>query len=509
MVGGCFHGYVVAMKTMATAKRMALGLGTSLLGSGALILSFPPFGLWPLALVGLVPMLLAQFRLLPRRFSSLSSSLGIGLWLGVTLGPALQPMGGIAPFIPLFIALALVLMDAGQRRFHNRTRYHFFLVSGVAAWSGFEMIRLLIPSMGSWGFIAHPFYSQPWLLQPLSVFGIIAMGALIVSVNYALALLALQWFDRRWDLGENPQPISDSLVRKSVVTVAASLVLWTGLSLILYALPANEETITVGAIQPEAPPTVSANAGDNARVEKIYSSMVEQTRSAAAQGAQLVVWPEGSLYWDPQVDDRLELAALARELSIHLALGYVVYLDEGFRNEATIIDPNGRFLGVFGKDHPVVLSGETSLSRGSYPSYPSAIGTLATIICYDLDFTDTARKVSAGGAQVIAVPSNDWPSIAHSHYTHVVFRAVENGVAMVKADGGFDSAIIDPKGRIVQSLVLPEGGVGTLVASVALGTGNRTVYNLLGDWIGWVFIAIMAFFSFGQGIIAKRYKAVD
>ena len=40
----------------------------------------------------------------------------------------------------------------------------------------------------------------------------------------------------------------------------------------------------------------------------IYSRMVEQTREAGAIGAQFIVWSEGSFDWDPQVEDRLNLA---------------------------------------------------------------------------------------------------------------------------------------------------------------------------------------------------------
>lgn len=52
------------------------------------------------------------------------------------------------------------------------------------------------------------------------------------------------------------------------------------------------------------------------------------------------------------------------------------------------------------------------------------------------------------GAQLIAVLSFDWPTIADKHYTHLVFQAVENRLSAIKADIGFDSTIIDPYGRI-------------------------------------------------------------
>lgn len=161
-------------------------------------------------------------------------------------------------------------------------------------------------------------------------------------------------------------------------------------------------------------------------------------------------------------------------------------------------------MGVFGKDHPVVFGGETSLTRGTYPTYDTILGRLATIICYDLDYTDTTRKMAAQGAQLVGVPSNDWSSIADKHYTHVVFRAIENRVAMVKADGSFNSAIIDPYGRIIELAVFPEGGEATLVADVQIGHGGGTITTRLGDWLGWLALAGMIFFTFGGKWLEKR-----
>lgn len=110
----------------------------------------------------------------------------------------------------------------------------------------------------------------------------------------------------------------------------------------------------------------------------------------------------------------------------------------------------------------------------------------------------------AQGAQLIGVPSNDWGSIADKHYTHVVFRAVENRVAMVKADGGFDSAIIDPYGRIIALAAYSQGGEATLLADVPLGNGKGTITTHLDDWVGWLALAGMIFFGFGGGWLEKK-----
>lgn len=58
---------------------------------------------------------------------------------------------------------------------------------------------------------------------------------------------------------------------------------------------------------------------------KLHARMVEQSHDAAAQGAQFIVWPEGSLSWDPQVEDRLQLGALTRGTSACLAVSYLLF----------------------------------------------------------------------------------------------------------------------------------------------------------------------------------------
>ena len=115
---------------------------------------------------------------------------------------------------------------------------------------------------------------------------------------------------------------------------------------------------------------------------------------------------------------------------------------------------------------------------------------------------ETARKIVHQGAQLVAVPSYDWRAIAHKHYSHVVFRAVENRVSMVKADIGWDSAIVDPHGRILERVVTLNPEPAILVADVPLGTAN-TLALRLGDWIGWLCIAGMVFFV-GVDLITAR-----
>jgi apolipoprotein N-acyltransferase len=85
-----------------------------------------------------------------------------------------------------------------------------------------------------------------------------------------------------------------------------------------------------------------------------------------------------------------------------------------------------------------------------------------------------------------------------------LFSGVENRVAMVKADGSFDSAIIDPYGRIINLASCTEGCEATVIGDVQIGSGTGTLTTRLGDWVGWLALAGMIFFTFGSGWLAKR-----
>lgn len=478
--------------------RAGIGILLAICSAILLMLSFPPYGFWPLIWVAFIPMLVAQFRVMPRKISSLASAIAIGGWLGGYLTPIFAGSGLYMTWLPLLIAGISYLADSGVRAFHERTGYRWFVGYGALNWVGLEMIRGFIPIMGTWGFVANTLYSQPWLIQPVSIFSIFGLGLLIMSVNYGLGLGALYLFDRRWTLDPDIPPLAKLSVRNWILGVLAALVVWTGLSLALFRTPTTP-TVRVAALHYDAgaPPWSAVD------------TFSELTRQAAQGGARIIVWPEMAIEGDPQVTNTTEFRNLAAETDAYLVLGYFVQVNEQeWRNEATVLTPDGQFLGAYGKDHPVVFAGETSLSRGTYPVYETPLGRIGTIICYDLDFTDTSRRMTRNGAQLILVPSHDWPQIATKHYTHLVFRAVENRVSLVKADNsGNDSVIIDPYGRIIASAITPGGDRSgqVVIADAPLGTGDSLAVRL-GDWTGWIALVGMVFLIIYDPVTKAKAK---
>ncbi|MCK7480838.1 MAG: hypothetical protein M0C28_29210 [Candidatus Moduliflexus flocculans] len=139
-------------------------------------------------------------------------------------------------------------------------------------------------------------------------------------------------------------------------------------------------------------------------------------------------------------------------------------------------------------------------TSGTYPVWETELGNLATIICNDVNFTKATRTQAQNGAQIVSVPTFEVfaPGIWYEQRTQVVLRAVENRVAVVKAEAAGVSVIVDPYGRIVAQAKFPAGVGNALVADVPLQKSG-TPYTRLGDWMGWVTLVGVVAFSVVTG----------
>ena len=489
---------------MKTSTRILLGLALGLLGAVLYILAFQPYSVWPLAFVVFVPMLIAEQRILPMRWSGLGRGLGIGLFLVVFLTAVFGGGSTVWIFfaIPGVLVLISVFTSPSLRAFHERTGYRWFILQGALDAAGIEMVRSFIPLIRTHAFFAQTMYAQPWMLQGVSVFSIYGLTLVIMLVNYAVAMGLLLAFDHKWRF--DGEPALDRKMGFRWMTGAAALfVLWAGFGILrLATAPTDSPTLRVAAIQHGfAKP---GHQDPDGQLERL-AVLSEQTRLAAGQGARFIVWPEISLGFDPQVEHTAELQALAKETDAYILIGYGVDTPEGeWRNEAVMLMPSGEFTSVYGKNFPSEPGEPRIVSAGVYPVWETEIGRLATIICNDVNFTKATRTAVSNGAQVVSVPTFEafGPGLGFEQRTQVVLRAVENHVAIVKAEAAGISVIVDPYGRIVAQARVPAGTANALVADVPLGTGG-TPYTRLSDWMGWVTLVGMVGFSV---VTSRRQK---
>jgi apolipoprotein N-acyltransferase len=187
----------------------------------------------------------------------------------------------------------------------------------------------------------------------------------------------------------------------------------------------------------------------------------------------VVVWPEETLNYDPRVTHTDWIPALLRQTGVYLAMGFTPNADDGAApNTGLLWSPQGEVKAVYLKTKRVLVEGEKFTPGTEYPTVSTPLGTLGMIICFDIDFPDgPARKTAGNGAQMILAPSIDFSSVADVRSASTAFRAIENRVAMVKADVAWDSVIVAPNGRVIDSTAVHDerGGKALLVTDVPLG----------------------------------------
>jgi 5-aminopentanamidase len=177
--------------------------------------------------------------------------------------------------------------------------------------------------------------------------------------------------------------------------------------------------------------------------------IVDWVRRAAAQGAQLVVFPECAVhgYRYESREEALEDAqpvpgpatarvqAVAAETGAHVAVGIVERDGDRLFNCAALVGPDG-LVTKYRKTHIPFQAVDRFVEPGDIPLHvvDTPIGRIGMLICYDLRFPEPARVLTLAGVQVIAnltnLPPPGWVQPEFIFRT----RAAENRVWLVCAD---------------------------------------------------------------------------
>ncbi len=487
-----------------TKNRIVLGIILSVISGIFFFLAFPPLNIWPLMFIVLIPYLIAQHRLIPPKWSAIAPAIATGLWLWPFLyrifnidgAPIwLQHMGLIVAVFTFF--------TSSERKFHELTGFRWFILQGLAAWVGFEMIRSFIPFLGTMGFAANPLASQAWLIQPVSIFSVYGLNLLIILVNFTLAQVIMVWMDKKWPRGDTV-PVDIKTTRKWSVGTALTLVVWVVISLVIFnQIPAGTETVRVAALHMDL--RDPGHQADDAELGKRRELLAEQLHEASDLGAKVAYVPEMAFGFDPQKEHTSEILDLVAETDIYLYFTYAYYDDSGWHNETVLISPEGEFSPIYGKQH--AFGEPRTVTAGAFPINDTPYGKLGSIICMDGVFTDSARGTVSRGAQLMGIPSFDSTvGISEQNWTHFVMRAAENQIPVVNADRGFYTMITDSHGKILADVRSDEGSSDVVIADITL-SDNRSIYNRLGnDWLGYLSLAGFVFFIIFQSVVESRDK---
>ncbi len=198
-----------------------------------------------------------------------------------------------------------------------------------------------------------------------------------------------------------------------------------------------DETIKIAGIQME--PIILDKDRNLARC-------LELIKTAAKEGARLIVFPEATLsgYVFSSLEEALPVTETipgpsterimnyCRELNVHVIIGLLEEDRDKHYNTAAFVGPSG-LIGKYRKFHLPYVGIDRFLNHGDLPLqvYDTDVGKIGMGICYDLDFPEHARVLALLGAEVIVIVMN-WPEgieFAPEHLVHA--RAIENRVYCV------------------------------------------------------------------------------
>jgi len=242
---------------------------------------------------------------------------------------------------------------------------------------------------------------------------------------------------------------------------------------------------------------VDGDVGHNTR--KVIETI---GRANVAGGTKLIVFPEATLSGFPTRENVADVAQsldgpaltsvrdAARRAGVSVAVGLAEREGARFYNTTVLVDDQGEIALRYRKTHlwasdvGVFTPGdrfETCLWNGL---------TVGLLICYDIEFPETARAVAALDADLLIVTNGNMDPFGPVHRRAITARAMENQMfaLMVNRCGTGDdnltfpgeSALVDPFGEIVAAAGAQETLLGVDIDFKRL-EASREHYRYLND----------------------------
>ncbi len=483
-------------------------------GGGLYAVGHVGFGQWPLLFICLVPL---WTGLDPRSGRSVAFQAGCG----ATFGAAAYVLGYtwlwwlVDGFLAGQRALAAALWLAHGLWFAAGFAAHAAIVAVLGrggAWvtvASFVAVQWLQPHLFG-AELGAGLIHAPWLAQTADTGGPLLLTAWVASVNAAVVSACSRW--RRGVEGE-----------AGILFAAAGMsgvVLVYGAARLATVTDGSSPPVRVGVVQANLAPT--ADPAERIRAHRRYLQM---SRALVHRTAlDLLVWPESA--YGPGIRLPLPVAGhgVRSNLEVPLLFGgtSIDGASRSLGNAAFLVDADGLIRSVYRKERLIpfaeYLPGERAVPglRRWFPHAQRFVAParnesfvfngwrLVTPICYEaVHAGDVRRLVRAFRPRLIVTLANDaWFGDSQEPHIHLALtrlRAIEHRRWIVRATNSGISAIIDPRGRIVEQTPLLEAA--TIDGTVYLGSG-LTPYATLGDWPGWVaLVALVA------GAARERWRA--
>ena len=459
-------------------------------------------------------------------------SLYTGLWVWLAWKTFPLQVGRGVPAEPL------PFRDA-PRWFYGSTAFQRIVWSFACAafWVAIEMVQGRFLSGFPWNFLGTSQYKMLHLIQLSSYTGVYGVSFLVAwfSVSLLCAFIAMfQSPANRWNT------LREILLPSAFVFLAVVL----GYSTLRHAeVPSN--TVKIALVQPSIPQTVIWDPrGDATR----FQQLLRLSEQALADDPDILIWPEAAVpsqfRWDTNRYDGLTVQETIQRLAQQHKVWLLFGADDAepsadkvnFYNSAFAISPEGKIMATYRKRQLVMFGEYVPLSRvlpflkdftqvyGEFTPGKAPIPfhldllrvTTSVLICFEDLFPHLGREyVGTNTDFLLNLTNNGWFGESAAQWQHAVgaiFRAIENGLPLVRCANNGLTCWIDPQGRMHEVYFPGDKNIyraGYKTALVPILKGQRrtpTFYTVHGDIFGWACVAFTVAFPIARFVMLLSKK---
>jgi apolipoprotein N-acyltransferase len=282
-------------------------------------------------------------------------------------------------------------------------------------------------------------------------------------------------------------------------------------------LASSGETIRVAGIIAESNDTFServrAAGSDQAAIREVVDthtqSYLDETTREAQAGARVILWDEAAGI--EVASKEVALIARAQKVAHQNGIYLVVPLgivpdnpDSGqpYQNKLILIDPTGAVVFEHIKYGGKIMEGNRIQGNGKLQTANTPFGVLSGVICWDMDYPTVVQQAGRNGTGLMLTPSRDWLEIDPVHSQMIVFRAIENGMSLVRLTDKGLSIAADPYGRVLAQVSFFSATDRKMIAQVPT-RHVQTLYTAFGRWIEWL-CPVGFLFIIAWALIARR-----
>ena len=489
---------------------------------------------------------------------------GISFWLASLDWLLLIPVMGfpilgwvaLSAFMAIYVGIWTWLL-AGKIGTGSWAQRNLWSLAGAAAWVAFEIFRAHFLGGFPWNLLGTSQYQLTPLIQIAAISGVYGVSFLVGWVSLAMFSAGRAIFSR---------PDSRFAWQPEVFLPLLVVAILFAVGCLQMRTPPNTNThsLRITLIQPSVPQNLIWDSGANS---SRFQQLLALTEQALTNQTDLLIWPEAAL---PEFDEASYNAITNLVRTHHVWMIFnaddMVWRanaknqnDYDDFNSAFLIDPDGKLVGVYHKRKLVIFGEYIPLVRwlpfvkwftpiqggyaagklpmqfeinrwGGTPGEPSTISVensgsrtrsphpavkTAPLICFEDMFPQTARQSVRDDTGFLVNLTNDgWFGDGAEQWQQAaagIFRAVENGVPLVRCCNNGVTCWIDAHGQVRQIFKDKIGGIygiGAMTFELPVPDEKSapTFYNRHGDWFGWVCGLVAAALLFQKFTARKPHE---